>query len=101
MNTKEKIEVMQAFENGHDIQARLQGLTCEQAWNLTADPEWAWNYCDYRIKQQPKTVTLYYYSYNGKVEIFDTPLDPSLNSVRMVRMAHASLIKTETIEVSE
>ena len=64
----------------------------------SADPEWAWNYCDYRIKQQPKTVTLYYYSYNGKVEIFDAPLDPSLNSVRM---AHTILIKTETIEGSE
>jgi hypothetical protein len=48
--TKEKIEIMQAFEDGEKIQIwdRLIG------WNDVALPKWQWNNCDYRIKPKPQ-----------------------------------------------
>jgi len=49
--TKEMIEVMQAFENGAEIEAKPIVVG---DWKEETEPEWDWVSFDYRIKKQPK-----------------------------------------------
>jgi hypothetical protein len=52
--TKEKIEVMQAFERGEDVQVKHgqgQGYEWEELPRvLDSEPIWAWSGNDYRVK---------------------------------------------------
>lgn len=52
MNTQEKIEIMQAYLDGKEIEVRAKGL---RNWNVChTRPEWDWNGCEYRVKKAPK-----------------------------------------------
>lgn len=55
MNTKEKIVVMQAYEDGKQIQ---QCYTGYEDWRDVEEAHWNWVLCDYRIKQELKPVDL-------------------------------------------
>lgn len=57
MTLREKIEVMQAFERGEEIECATAGYdTC---WHYVKTPSWNWKETDYRIKPKPKqTVTI-------------------------------------------
>ena len=55
MILKQKIEVMQHFEGGGEIQ---YGLLTNGDWFDTVCPLWDWHHADYRIK--PKPVELLY-----------------------------------------
>lgn len=50
--TKEKIEVMQAYEMGEQIQL----LNMDGNWEDKECPAWNWAKCDYRVKPEPKYV---------------------------------------------
>lgn len=55
MNTKEKIEVMQAFLDGKKIQHRVierQSDILDPWYNSLGEPSWIWNTYEYRIKPQ-------------------------------------------------
>lgn len=58
--TKEKIEVMQAFEEGKDIEFKWLFKADEpfRTWDLTDDPVWNWCDFDYRIKEESKSVLM-------------------------------------------
>lgn len=47
--TKEKIEVMQAYEEGKKIEMLINGN-----WEFIAYPHWNWGQTDYRVKEEPK-----------------------------------------------
>ena len=51
--TKEMIAVMQAFENGAEIEAKPIVVG---DWEEETEPEWDWVSFDYRIKKQPKEI---------------------------------------------
>ena len=51
MTLKEKIEVMEAFERGEEIQVDKGRYAC---WALTKEPSWNWSENNYRIKPKPK-----------------------------------------------
>ena len=51
MTTKEKIEVMEAFERGEEIEITKYGYN---AWRVAKNPSWGWNDHEYRIKTEPK-----------------------------------------------
>ena len=51
MNTKEMIEVMQAFEDGKKIEFRERG---SRTWKPDENPEWDWSGIEYRIAPEPK-----------------------------------------------
>lgn len=53
--TKEKIAIMQAFEDGREIERSYDG---ETDWILTKDPVWDWRIYDYRIKDESKPVLM-------------------------------------------
>lgn len=53
--TKEKIEVMWAYDEGHKIQIMRYNLDRE-GWHDTAEPLWNWLDHDYRIKPEPKVI---------------------------------------------
>lgn len=46
---QEMIEVMQAYEQGEEIEYRDNG-----EWVATDDPAWSWNNTDYRVKPNKK-----------------------------------------------
>ena len=52
MNTKEMIEVMQAFEDGKDIQ--FHDGAANSQWMDATKPGWYWPHYNYRIKKDPK-----------------------------------------------
>lgn len=53
MTTKEKIEVMQAFEDGRTVQITEQGLDeWTDVW-VAANIDWMWGVNNYRIKPEP------------------------------------------------
>jgi len=49
--TAEKIEIMQAYENGKAIE--YKGKNSEM-WIPNECPTWGWDMCDYRIKPEPE-----------------------------------------------
>ena len=51
-NTKEMIEVMQAYDRGEQIEF----LYREMEWTDTKKPIWDWNHFDYRIKPKKSYV---------------------------------------------
>lgn len=50
---QEQIEVMQHYANGGDVE-----IFSNDKWVDAIKPGWNWNHCDYRIKEQKKTVTI-------------------------------------------
>lgn len=56
MTTKEKIEVMQAFEDGKKIQCLSKFA---DHWIDCYSPLWNWYICDYRIKPEESTYRPY------------------------------------------
>lgn len=55
--TKEKITVMQAFEDGRTIQSRP---VRSFVWCDDFNPAWSWATFDYRIKPEPEVVYILY-----------------------------------------
>ena len=56
MTLREKIEVMEAFERGEEIE---YSLINNNDWRSICDPVWNWDLYEYRIKPKPKqTVTI-------------------------------------------
>ena len=49
--TKEKIEVMQAYESGEQIEESID----QKVW-FTCEPIWNWAKCDYRVKPKKSYV---------------------------------------------
>lgn len=73
MNTKEMIEVMQAFEDGKKIEFRYKRY---KKWQSCPEPKWDWFMNEYRIAPEPEpkkegrwerveiTITMGHYSIN-------------------------------------
>lgn len=58
--TREKIGVMEAFEQGEEIEIRSLTLKFDCAqWSRCPDPGWNWVEADYRIKPKPREVWVY------------------------------------------
>lgn len=53
MNTKEKIEVMQAYLDGRKIQLRGKTLRFPKWEDIEKEPEWNFINNEYRIKPEP------------------------------------------------
>ena len=53
-NTKAKIEVMQAFEDGKDIELHNGSNTGH--WSGISDPSWDWPNFIYRVKPEPESL---------------------------------------------
>ena len=57
MTLREKIEVMQAFERGEEIEANRNWYV-DRKWNIIQNPTWDWDTFTYRIKPKPKQVVV-------------------------------------------
>lgn len=55
MTLREKIEVMEAFERGEEIE--VSDYVYEE-WRTVNDPSWKWGVNKYRIKPKPKQVVV-------------------------------------------
>ena len=55
MTLKEKIEVMEAFERGEEIEYTP---LMEEIWRGTTIPAWDWALYEYRINPKPKQVVV-------------------------------------------
>ena len=56
MTLREKIEVMEAFERGEEIEISL--ISCGTIWETVNHPSWNWSMYLYRIKPKPKQVVV-------------------------------------------
>lgn len=52
--TKEKAEIMLAFDRGEQIQ--FYDTICKRWIDIISEPNWCWSLHDYRIKPKPKFV---------------------------------------------
>ena len=50
---QEQIQVMQHYANGGGVE-----IFSNDNWVDAINPGWNWNHCDYRIKEQKKTVII-------------------------------------------
>ncbi len=64
MNTKEKIAVMQAFDEGQEVEYRIIGIGPDD-WLFCKSPEWNWDRYNYRIKPNRK---LYLWRYQNALD---------------------------------
>ena len=55
MTLREKIEVMQAFERGEEIEV---SYVKQAKWTDISNPDWSWGAYNYRIKPKPKQVVV-------------------------------------------
>ena len=55
MTLREKIETMEAFERGEEIEF---DYCSGNSWNIDIKPEWDFSTYDYRIKPKPKQVVV-------------------------------------------
>ena len=72
MNTKEKIEVMQAWDAGEPLQIK----DYNDEWldfPTDSEPTWNWDNCDYRIKPKLKELWATYDSSGALLSILDEP----------------------------
>ena len=53
MTLKEKIECMQAFERGEEVEV---SYVKQAKWTDISNPDWSWGAYNYRIKPKPKQV---------------------------------------------
>jgi len=65
MNTKEKIEVMQAFEDGRAIFERP--LCHGGVWKRCEYPSWNWGNHEYKVKEEPREIWVNVYDYGVHV----------------------------------
>ena len=54
MTLREKIECMEAFERGEEIELK----NCDNEWIVYDSPSWDWVNNEYRIKPKPKQVVV-------------------------------------------
>lgn len=59
MTTKEMIKIMEAFENGAEIECNYKN---NDKWFKVYTPIWDWDNHNYRVKQPPKK-KLWYWEY--------------------------------------
>ena len=62
---QEQIEMMQHFANGGEIE-----IFMNDEWKDAISPGWNWNHCDYRIKEQKKTITIEKWLISYKDDIY-------------------------------
>ena len=55
MTLREKIEVMEAFERGEEIEV---SYVKQDKWTNISNPDWSWGAYNYRIKPKPKQVVV-------------------------------------------
>ena len=55
MTLREKIEVMEAFERGEEIEV---SYVKQAKWTDISNPDWSWGAYNYRIKPKKQTVTI-------------------------------------------
>lgn len=55
---RERIEVMEAFRGGRDVECLIIGNTNWHVMDSDGSPAWQWGDCNYRIKSEPKLVPL-------------------------------------------
>lgn len=54
-NTRQIMEVMQAYLDGKKIERRhTLDVGNETMWRVSKTPDWNWNHYDYRVKQEPR-----------------------------------------------
>ncbi len=74
--TAEKIEVMQAYERGEEIEyyTRPHNSLDFADWKVPYKPNWNWVDYDYRVKPKPVTKTIYYCIYKKGDDFTTSPL---------------------------
>ena len=55
MTLREKIEVMEAFERGAEVEWSYKH---QNIWDSIREPTWSWNVLKYRIKPKPKQTVI-------------------------------------------
>ena len=64
MNTKEKIEVMQAFLDGAALEIKYENGEW-YPWTLGDEPQWSWDTNEFRVKPMPMVVWVNVYDDGG------------------------------------
>ena len=52
MSTQDKIDVMQAWMDGHEIESRCRTKGNDGQWRIVADPNWNWRLSEYRVMEE-------------------------------------------------
>ena len=96
MTLREKIECMQAFERGEEIEALSFG---HNIWEDETNPSWNWTYYEYRIKPKAKqvvTIEKWLCEYCGGYVVVE---GNDLNFMRNEMFKQVKLLSTREVEI--
>jgi len=55
MKTREKMKVMQSFDEGDKIESKIAGFSVKDSpWGHCPNPKWNWGSVDYRLMREPE-----------------------------------------------
>lgn len=93
---QEQIEVMQYYANGGDVE-----ILSNDNWVDAISPGWNWNHCDYRIKEQKKTITIekWLYQLDKENDCIIVEGTPYLHLLRYSQYKKLKLLKTYEVEL--
>lgn len=102
--TKEKIAVMQAYEDGKTIQFRHRTSDPAAKWHdilRPIIPDWAWPRTDYRVKPEPKVIYVNFYDEGMSWEAFDKEQDAKHDVQRRLPYARDLRVSRGPVEFIE
>jgi len=71
MDTKEKIEVMKAYDEGKTIEfSPRKSVYSRPKWDFCPNPQWDWIGFEYRVKPEPREWYINMYA-DGRVHMYD------------------------------
>ena len=96
MTLREKIDCMQAFERGEEIEV---SYVKQAKWTDISNPDWSWGAYNYRIKPKPKQVVViekWLCEYCGGYVVVD---GNDLNFMRNEMFTQVKLLDTYEVEI--
>lgn len=57
-STAEKVAVMQAYLSGETLESTMSGVSSWVEWGTHQEPNWNWEWCDYRVKEEDYTLDI-------------------------------------------
>ena len=95
MTLREKIQCMEAFERGEEIELK----NCDNEWIVYDSPSWDWVNNEYRIKPKPKQVVViekWLCEYCGGYVVVE---GNDLNFMRNEMFKQVKLLSTREVEI--
>ena len=93
MELKEQIEIMTHYLNGGEVEFKDSFI----GWRIATTPMWDWEICDYRIKEEKKTVIIEKWLCKNKLHVYYIVQSSDINC--LYHSEKVKLLETYKVEL--